>query len=167
MIKAIQIIYFIEGIHIFALYKLLFIRYILINLATWNLTLIYKNGNLIEHLGSKEERRWCRWGALTIEEYCCQQWCERKSCCSIWRWGRIDIRHQVKNWFLIIWNSPVRRRCNYCNVEVVTYVEHEGHPLFLLIAILVMLIFGFLSLIILPIGYLATKNAVHRCSRCL
>jgi hypothetical protein len=46
-------------------------------------------------------------------------------------------------------------------------VEHEGHPLFLLIAIMVMLIFGFLSLIILPIGYLATKNAVHRCSRCL
>jgi hypothetical protein len=52
-------------------------------------------------------------------------------------------------------------------VEVVTYVEHEGHPLFLLIAMLVVIIFGFLSFIILPIGYLATKNAVHRCSRCL
>ena len=48
-----------------------------------------------------------------------------------------------------------------------TYVEHEGHPLFLLISMLVVIIFGFLSFIILPIGYLATKNAVHRCSRCL
>ena len=63
--------------------------------------------------------------------------------------------------------SPIRKRCNYCNVEVVTYVEHEGHPMFLLIAIIVVLIFGFLSLVILPVGYLATKNAVHRCSRCL
>ena len=63
--------------------------------------------------------------------------------------------------------SPIRKRCNYCNVEVVTYVEHEGHPMFLLIGLIVMLIFGFLSLIILPVGYLVTKSAVHRCSRCL
>jgi len=63
--------------------------------------------------------------------------------------------------------SPIRKRCNYCNVEVVTYVEHEGHPMFLLIGIIVMLIFGLLSLIILPVGYLVTKSAVHRCSRCL
>jgi hypothetical protein len=52
-------------------------------------------------------------------------------------------------------------------VEVVTYVEHEGHPLFVLIALLVIIIFGFLSIIILPIGYMLSKNAVHRCSRCL
>ena len=81
--------------------------------------------------------------------------------------GRYLISSKPSKFFLINLHSPVRRRCNYCNVEVVTYVEHEGHPLFLLIAIMVMLIFGFLSLIILPIGYLATKNAVHRCSRCL
>ncbi len=48
-----------------------------------------------------------------------------------------------------------------------TYVEHEGHPLFMLIAMVVVFIFGFLSVVILPIGYLVTKNAVHRCSRCL
>ena len=52
-------------------------------------------------------------------------------------------------------------------MEVVTYVEHEGHPLFMLAALLVLIIFGLLSFIILPIGYLVTKNAVHRCSRCL
>ena len=69
--------------------------------------------------------------------------------------------------FILLFCSPIRRRCNYCNVEVVTYVEHEGHPMFLLIAILVMMIFGLLSLVILPVGYLVTKSAVHRCSRCL
>jgi len=63
--------------------------------------------------------------------------------------------------------SPIKKKCNYCNVEVVTYVEHEGHPMFLLVSMLVIFIFGLLSVIILPVGYLATKNAVHRCSRCL
>ena len=63
--------------------------------------------------------------------------------------------------------SPIKKKCSYCNVEVVTYVEHEGHPLFVIGAFFVILIFGFLSLIILPIAYMVTKNAVHRCSRCL
>jgi hypothetical protein len=61
----------------------------------------------------------------------------------------------------------MKKRCTYCNVEVVTYVEHEGHPLFLMFAMGVLIIFGFLSFIILPVAYLLTKNAVHRCSRCL
>ena len=70
-----------------------------------------------------------------------------------------------KSIFLIC--SPIKKKCSYCNVEVVTYVEHEGHPLFLIIAILVFVVFGYLAFIILPITYLLTKNAVHRCSRCL
>jgi hypothetical protein len=37
----------------------------------------------------------------------------------------------------------------------------------LLAAIMIVIIFGFLSFIIIPVGYLVTKNAVHRCSRCL
>lgn len=37
----------------------------------------------------------------------------------------------------------------------------------MLAAMVVIIVFGLLSLIILPIAYLATKNAVHRCSRCL
>ena len=52
-------------------------------------------------------------------------------------------------------------------MEVVTYVEHEGHPLFMLFAMLIVIVFGMLSMIIIPLGYLLTKNAVHRCSRCL
>jgi hypothetical protein len=61
----------------------------------------------------------------------------------------------------------MRKKCTYCNVEVITYVEHEAHPLFMMFALITLLIFGFLSFLILPIAYLATKNAVHRCSRCL
>jgi hypothetical protein len=63
--------------------------------------------------------------------------------------------------------SPIKRKCTYCNVEVVTYVEQESHPLFMLVAMMVIIIFGLLALIILPFGYLVTKSAVHRCSRCL
>lgn len=61
----------------------------------------------------------------------------------------------------------MKKKCSYCNLEVVTYVEHEGNPLFLLGAIITLLVFGLLSFIILPIAYMLTKNAVHRCSRCL
>lgn len=46
-------------------------------------------------------------------------------------------------------------------------MEHETHPLFMLAAVLIIIIFGLLSFIILPFGYLVTKSAVHRCSRCL
>lgn len=66
-----------------------------------------------------------------------------------------------------IFTSPMKKKCTYCNVQVVTYVEHEGHPLFILFGLAIVMIFGLLSFVILPIGYLLTKNAVHRCSRCL
>lgn len=41
------------------------------------------------------------------------------------------------------------------------------NPFFPIIAIFVMFVFGYLSLIILPVVYLLTQNSVHRCSRCL
>lgn len=63
--------------------------------------------------------------------------------------------------------NPMKKKCLYCNIEIVTYVEHEGHPLFFMGAFLILFIFGFLSIIILPIVFMITKNAVHRCSRCL
>jgi hypothetical protein len=61
----------------------------------------------------------------------------------------------------------MRKNCKFCSVEIVTYVEKEVHPLFGLCAIFILFIFGFLSMIILPIVFLLTKNVVHRCSRCL
>ena len=68
---------------------------------------------------------------------------------------------------LLILFSPMKKKCTYCNVEVVTYVEHESHPLFFIGAFFIFVLFGFLSVIIIPITYLVCKNAVHRCSRCL
>jgi len=61
----------------------------------------------------------------------------------------------------------MKKRCKYCSFEVVTYVEHETNSLFGLTAILIAVVFGFLSCIILPVVYLITQVAVHRCSRCL
>ena len=67
--------------------------------------------------------------------------------------------------FLLI--SPMRKVCKFCSVEIVTYVEKEVHPLFGLSALAIVFIFGLLSVIILPVLFLLTKNVVHRCSRCL
>mmetsp|Transcript_13935 Transcript_13935/g.23699 ORF Transcript_13935/g.23699 Transcript_13935/m.23699 type:complete len:269 (-) Transcript_13935:27-833(-) len=41
------------------------------------------------------------------------------------------------------------------------------NPFFPICAVMSLLIFGYLSLIICPMTYLITQNAVHRCSRCL
>ena len=52
-------------------------------------------------------------------------------------------------------------------MEVVTYVEHEPNQFFAIIALACFLVFGLLSFVILPVVFFLTKNAVHRCSRCL
>jgi hypothetical protein len=62
---------------------------------------------------------------------------------------------------------PMKKNCKFCSVEIVTYVEKEVHPLFGLSALFIVFIFGLLSVIILPVLFLLTKNVVHRCSRCL
>jgi len=61
----------------------------------------------------------------------------------------------------------MKKKCKYCSFEVVTYVEHETNSLFGLAAIMIAVVFGLLSFIILPVVYLITQVAVHRCSRCL
>jgi hypothetical protein len=61
----------------------------------------------------------------------------------------------------------MKKKCKYCSCEVVTYVEHETNAFFGIAAMLIAVVFGFLSLIILPVVYLITQVAVHRCSRCL
>lgn len=63
--------------------------------------------------------------------------------------------------------SPVKRKCQYCGVEVVTFVEHETNSLFLILALILMIIFGLVAMLMVPVLYLMTKDAVHRCSRCL
>jgi hypothetical protein len=61
----------------------------------------------------------------------------------------------------------MKKKCPFCSVEVITYVEQETNPFFALSALLVLILFGLLSVVILPVGYFLTLSAVHRCSRCL
>ena len=61
----------------------------------------------------------------------------------------------------------MRKKCLYCNVEVVTYVEHELSHWFWFTCVGFLLLFGFSGFLLMPVSYLLMKNAVHRCSRCL
>jgi len=61
----------------------------------------------------------------------------------------------------------MKKKCQFCDIEVTTYVEHEVNPFFGIGALLTFVFFGMLSFIILPFAYFVTKNAVHRCSRCI
>ena len=62
---------------------------------------------------------------------------------------------------------PVKSVCMYCHSTVVTYVEEEMNPFFFLITLLTVIVFGLLSFVLVPLMYMTTKTAVHRCSRCL
>jgi len=46
-------------------------------------------------------------------------------------------------------------------------VEQETNPFFGVASLLVIIVFGLFSFVLLPLGYLLTLSAVHRCSRCL
>jgi len=61
----------------------------------------------------------------------------------------------------------MKKVCPLCDIEVVTYVEQEVNPFFGLVALLIFIVFGLLSFIILPVLFFLTKNAVHRCCKCL
>ena len=67
----------------------------------------------------------------------------------------------------ILSHNPVKHECQYCAMEVVTYVEHEINPIFYVSCILFLFLFGKYGFILMPIAYFLFKTAVHRCSRCL
>ena len=52
----------------------------------------------------------------------------------------------------------MKKVCKFCNVEVVTYVEHEINKTFGIVCIIVLVVFGLLSIIILPLVFFLTKN---------
>ncbi len=61
----------------------------------------------------------------------------------------------------------MKKTCKFCSLEVTTYVEHEVNQFFPLMCLMSFLILGLLAWFIIPALYFLTKNAVHRCSRCL
>lgn len=63
--------------------------------------------------------------------------------------------------------NPMKKTCKECNIEVVTYVEHELSAVFYLFVLLSMFLFGWTFIFLLPFAYLLLQNVVHRCSQCL
>ena len=63
--------------------------------------------------------------------------------------------------------GPMKKKCQHCKSEVVTYVEHEVSPMFYAFLIISMFAFGWMFLFLVPFAYIMLKDAVHRCSRCL
>lgn len=59
------------------------------------------------------------------------------------------------------------KKCPYCGVEVITYVEHELSHWFWFSCVGFLILFGLYGFLLMPISYVLMKNAVHWCSRCL
>lgn len=58
-------------------------------------------------------------------------------------------------------------KCPYCDSVSLSIVEYQPSLLGYLLVLLSMLIFGFMSLILLPLLVSLTKQAIHRCAKCL
>ena len=58
-------------------------------------------------------------------------------------------------------------KCPFCDAVSLSIVEYKPSLLGYLLTILAMLIFGFLSLILMPFLVSLTKTAIHRCAKCL
>lgn len=58
-------------------------------------------------------------------------------------------------------------KCPFCDAVSFSIVEYKASTLGYLIAVLSILIFGFLSIILMPFLVSLTKQAIHRCAKCL
>lgn len=58
-------------------------------------------------------------------------------------------------------------RCPFCDAVSLSIVEYQPSLLGYLLVLLAMLAFGFLSLVLLPFLVSLTKQAIHRCAKCL
>jgi len=58
-------------------------------------------------------------------------------------------------------------KCPFCDAVSLSIVEYKPSLLGYLLTILSMLIFGILSLVLMPFLISLTKTAIHRCAKCL
>ena len=58
-------------------------------------------------------------------------------------------------------------KCPFCDAVSYSIVEYRTSFLGYLVAILAILIFGILSIILMPFLVSLTKSAIHRCAKCL
>jgi len=58
-------------------------------------------------------------------------------------------------------------KCPFCDAVSLSIVEYRPSFIGYLLTILAMLIFGILSLVLMPVLVSLTKSAIHRCAKCL
>ena len=58
-------------------------------------------------------------------------------------------------------------KCPFCDAVSYSIVEYRTSFLGYLVAVFSILIFGFLSIILMPFLVSLTKQAIHRCAKCL
>ncbi len=72
-----------------------------------------------------------------------------------------------KHYLMLNLNSSTKVKCPFCDAVSFSIVEYKTSLLGYLVAILSILLFGFLSIILMPFLVSLTKQAIHRCAKCL
>ena len=61
----------------------------------------------------------------------------------------------------------IKVKCPYCDAVSNSIVEYQPSLLGYMLTLLAMLVFGLLSLILMPFLVSLSKTALHRCAKCL
>ena len=64
-------------------------------------------------------------------------------------------------------SRSLKVKCPYCDAVSNSIVEYQPSLIGYLLTMIAMLLFGFLSLILMPFLISLTKTAIHRCAKCL
>ena len=76
------------------------------------------------------------------------------------------LSNSKKHYLVTIYRS-MKVKCPFCDAVSYSIVEYKTSLLGYLVAIFSILIFGFLSIILMPFLVSLTKSANHRCAKCL
>ena len=72
--------------------------------------------------------------------------------------------HVLSCWVVV---RSTKIKCPFCDAVSLSIVEYRPSFIGYLLTILAMLLFGILSLVLLPVLVSLTKSAIHRCAKCL
>lgn len=76
------------------------------------------------------------------------------------------MKSTIPQFFLILFRAT-KVKCPFCDAVSISIVEYRPSLIGYLLTMLALLIFGVMSLVLLPLLVSLTKTAIHRCAKCL
>ena len=78
-----------------------------------------------------------------------------------------SLKQSTNSFCLFLLSRSIKVKCPYCDAVSNSIVEYQPSLVGYVLTMIAMLLFGFLSLVLMPFLISLTKTAIHRCAKCL